>query len=202
MEQENPQNEPERRIPDSTGRLWLPLLIRALVCLAFGALTIFWTSPSFAVYEFAAVAYLIVGAAALLWLSAGAATASRLPLRVAAVAQLLAAVVVLVVNPATDASVTLALSAGLALTGAVEVGLSLKRSSSDEARVLGRDWLISGIVALGTALLLPFFISLGAHALLGVAGGGAVLTGVLWALGSLSLRHDFRAQPAVAGSVD
>jgi hypothetical protein len=46
---------------------------------------------------------------------------------------------------------------------------------------------------MGTAAVLPFFISLGAHALLGVAGGGAIIAGVLWVLSALTLRHDARA---------
>jgi hypothetical protein len=40
--------------------------------------------------------------------------------------------------------------------------------------------------------MLPFFINLGAHALLGVAGGGAIVSGVLWVLSGLTLRHDAR----------
>ncbi|MDP5226831.1 MULTISPECIES: hypothetical protein [Arthrobacter] len=199
-DQENPQpaQDAAPRIPAETGRLWLPLMVRALVCLGFGALTIFWGQPSLAVYQGAVLAYLVLLAAVFAWAAQLATPDSRLPLRVAAGAQLLAAVVVLLVNPVTDSGVTMALSAGLALAGAVEVGLSLKRRGSEEARVLGRDRLIAGVIALGTALLLPFFISLGAHALLGVAGGGAVLTGVLWALGALSLRHDVRVQAAAA----
>lgn len=59
-------------------------------------------------------------------------------------------------------------------------------------QVLARDWIISGVVGIGTAAALPFFISLGAHALLGVAGGGAIISGVLWVLSGLSLRHDGR----------
>ena len=53
--------------------------------------------------------------------------------------------------------------------------------------VLARDWIASGIIGLGTASALPFFISLGAHALLGVAGGGAIISGVLWVLSGLTL---------------
>ena len=60
--------------------------------------------------------------------------------------------------------------------------------------VLARDWLASGVIGIGTAVaILPFFISLGAHALLGVAGGGAIIAGVLWVLSALTLRHDARA---------
>ncbi|MGO4455007.1 hypothetical protein [Arthrobacter sp. RAF14] len=197
MDQELPPNEPSglQNTSAGAGTLWAPLLVRSLVALVFGAITVFWVGPSLAVYAYAACGYLLAGAAALLWLSRLSSDSLRTPLTVAAIAQVAAAVVILVLNPHTDAGVTLALSAALAVTGAVEVGLFLKRRTSAEARLLGRDLLISGVVGLGTALLLPFFISLGAHALLGVAGGGAVLTGVLWILGALTLRHDARRSP-------
>jgi hypothetical protein len=58
---------------------------------------------------------------------------------------------------------------------------------------LARDWIASGVIGMGTAAILPFFIGLGAHALLGVAGGGAIIAGVLWVLSALTLRHDARA---------
>jgi hypothetical protein len=53
--------------------------------------------------------------------------------------------------------------------------------------------MASGVIGLGTAAVLPFFISRGALALLGVAGGGAIISGVLWVLSALTLRHDARA---------
>jgi uncharacterized membrane protein HdeD (DUF308 family) len=77
----------------------------------------------------------------------------------------------------------------LGVLGAVELFLGLRYRS----HVLGRDWAVSGAIGLGTAVALPFFISLGAHALLGVAGGGAIISGVLWMLAGLTLRHDARA---------
>ncbi len=64
--------------------------------------------------------------------------------------------------------------------------------------VLARDWIASGVIGLGTAIALPFFIGLGAHALLGVAGGGAIISGVLWMLSGLTLRHDARDDSAEA----
>lgn len=194
MDQELPQNAPAgpQSAPQEAGKLWAPLLVRSLVALVFGAITVFWVGPSLAVYAYAALGYLLAGAASLFWLGRLSSDSLRTPLTMAAIAEAAAAVVILVLNPHTDAGVTLALSAALAVTGAVEVGLFLKRRTSREARLLGRDLLISGVVGLGTALLLPFFIPLGAHALLGVAGGGAVLTGVLWILSALTLRHEAR----------
>ena len=79
---------------------------------------------------------------------------------------------------------------GLGLAGALELACGLKLRGS---HVLARDWITSGIIGLGTAALLPFFIGLGAHALLGVAGGGAIISGVLWVLSALTLRHDARS---------
>jgi hypothetical protein len=49
---------------------------------------------------------------------------------------------------------------GLGLAGAVELYCGVQYRGG---HVLARDWLISGIVGLGTAAALPFFISLGAR---------------------------------------
>lgn len=76
---------------------------------------------------------------------------------------------------------------GLGVAGAVELGCGVQRRGR---HVLARDWIASGAIGIGTAVLLPFFINLGAHALLGVAGGGAIISGVLWVLSGLTLRHD------------
>ena len=79
---------------------------------------------------------------------------------------------------------------GLGLAGAVELYCGVLYRGG---HVLAREWVISGVIGLGTAAALPFFVSLGAHALLGVAGGGAIISGVLWMLSGLTLRHDARA---------
>lgn len=78
---------------------------------------------------------------------------------------------------------------GLGVAGVLELACGLQRRGR---HVLARDWIASGIIGIGTAVLLPFFINLGAHALLGVAGGGAIISGVLWVLSGLTLRHDAR----------
>jgi uncharacterized membrane protein HdeD (DUF308 family) len=79
---------------------------------------------------------------------------------------------------------------GLGVAGVIELLNGFRNRGS---HVLARDWMASGVIGLGTAAVLPFFISLGAHALLGVAGGGAIISGVLWVLSALTLRHDARA---------
>ena len=85
---------------------------------------------------------------------------------------------------------------GLGLAGAAELYLGIATRGRS---VLARDWIASGVDRRwAPRSALPFFIDLGPHALLGVAGGGAIISGVLWALAGLTLRHDARAVSAEA----
>jgi len=155
--------------------LWKPVLIRAAVALVFGLVTIFWGSPSVQVLAWAIGLYLL-GTAGALWMSRVLPTAVPVVVAVGGVAALITQ---------SDAGVALSATAALLVLGVFELVHSLRNRDS-----LTRDWIVSGVIAVGTAVALPFFISLGAHALLGVAGGGAILSGVLWMLSGLTLRHD------------
>ncbi|MGJ3190938.1 hypothetical protein [Paenarthrobacter sp. FR1] len=175
----------------SVAGLWKPVLIRATVALLFGAVTIFWASPSVHVLAWAVGLYLLVTAVAV-WMS------RALPVAVPVV-MALGGVGALVTQ--SDEGVALAAMLALLVLGLLEFAHGLRKRD-----VLARDWLISGVISVGTAVALPFFTSLGAHALLGVAGGGAILSGVLWVLSGLTLRHDARtgaggsAQAAAPGA--
>lgn len=153
------------------------MLLRAVIALVFGALTVFWGAPSVQVLAWALGLYLLATAFAVL--------------RGGSVPAALAAVVALggvgALLTQSDAGAALSASLALLVLGAGELVQGLRQRGR---KVLARDWLISGVVGVGTAVLLPFYISLGAHALLGVAGGGAIISGVLWTLSGLSLRHD------------
>lgn len=153
-----------------------------MVALVFGAVTIFWASPSVQVLAWAVGLYLLATAVAA-WMS------RALPVAVPAVVAL-GGIGALVTQ--SDEGVALSAMLALLVLGLLEFAHGLRKRD-----VLARDWLISGIISVGTAVALPFFTSLGAHALLGVAGGGAILSGVLWVLSGLTLRHDARtgAQP-------
>ncbi|WP_210725690.1 hypothetical protein [Arthrobacter silvisoli] len=156
---------------------WKPVLLRAAIALAFGALTVFWGAPSVQVLAWALGLYLLATAFAVL-------RSGTVPLGLAAVVALGGVGALLTQS---DAGVTASGALALLVLGVWEAVQGLRRRGR---QVLARDWLISGVVGIGTAALLPFFTSLGAHALLGVAGGGAIISGVLWALSGLSLRHD------------
>ncbi|MGO4586030.1 hypothetical protein AB4Z38_19435 [Arthrobacter sp. 2RAF6] len=170
--------------PTAAG-LWKPVLLRAGAGLVFGAVTVFWGSPSVHVLAWAAGLYLLA--------TAGAAFLAASVPAAAAVVVGLAGVGALITQSDTGAGVSALV--GLLVLGAFELVRGFRQRGR---HVLARDWIISGVVGIGTAVALPFFISLGAHALLGVAGGGAIISGVLWVLSGLSLRHDGRTPSAEA----
>lgn len=171
--------------------LWKPVLLRALAALAFGALTIFWLLPSIQVMGWAGGLYLLATGLLLLWgIPKTGYTRNRMPGKALSAAGAIltgAGVVLLLLHG--DGVFGVVAGLGLGLAGAVELYVGVRYRGRN---VLARDWIASGIVGLGTAACLPFFISLGAHALLGIAGGGAIISGVLWVLSGLTLRHDAR----------
>lgn len=177
--------------------LWKPVLVRAAVALAFGAVTVFWAAPPVAAMGWTGGLYLLATGAVLLWsgkktgLTEGTLHAKILAAAGAVLAGAGVAAALLPSNLVFGAVGAL----GLALAGAAELylGFATRRRS-----VLARDWVASGVIGLGTAAGLPFFIDLGPHALLGVAGGGAIIGGVLWMLAGLTLRHDARDVSAEA----
>ncbi|MBT2533520.1 hypothetical protein J7E83_15615 [Arthrobacter sp. ISL-48] len=172
--------------------LWKPVLLRALVALLFGALTVFWASPSVAVMGWSGGTYLLATGPLLIWsITKAGYRNDAMPGRVfsAAGSALTGSGVALVLLHG-DLLFGVIAAFGLGLAGAVELYCGIRYRGQ---HVLARDWLASGIIGVGTAAALPFFISLGAHALLGVAGGGAIISGVLWVLSGLTLRHDARA---------
>jgi len=168
------------------------VLWRAVAALAFGAVTVFWTSPSVQVMGWAGGAYIL--ATGLLVLQSitrsgfGREGASGKLLSAAGAILSGAGVALLALQG--DLLFGVIAAVGLGLAGVAELLCGVRNRGR---HVLARDWLYAGIIGIGTAVALPFFISLGAHALLGVAGGGAIISGVLWVLSALTLRHDARA---------
>ncbi|WP_343318875.1 hypothetical protein AAFM46_00230 [Arthrobacter sp. TMP15] len=176
--------------------LWRPVLLRAVVTLVIGLITVFWESPgTLGLCVIFAIYFLALAAAQSLLVRTLA-----LPLRDTRRLVLLGAAGLLAVSGvlvavAGSASVAAWLGgAALAVMGAAELFAALfKPAGNTEAKsVLRSDWIISGVLGVGTGLVLPFFVATGEHALMGVAGGGALMTGALWTLSALTLRHDGR----------
>ncbi|MFF1252427.1 hypothetical protein ACFVYC_08025 [Pseudarthrobacter sp. NPDC058329] len=176
-----------------TAELWKPVLLRSAAALVFGAVTIFWAAPSVEVMGWSGGLYLLATGLLLMWgiPATGFPRDSAAGKLFSAAGSVLAGAGFALVLLHGDLLFGVIAALGLGVAGALELFCGLKFRGR---HVLARDWIASGIIGLGTAAVLPFFISLGAHALLGVAGGGAIISGVLWALAGLTIRHDARTE--------
>ncbi len=189
-----PQSSSTRTAAPGIPALWQRVLLRALVTLAFGLVTVFWADPGVLGLCFGFALYFLALAATQYWvvrtLELPRGHRGRLVLLGAAGFLAMNGVVV-----AISASTVIAAwlgGAALAVVGAAELFAALdKPDGNTNAKIaLRSDWMISGVLGLGTGILLPFFANVGPHALMGVAGGGALMIGALWALSALTLRHD------------
>ncbi|MEW1806844.1 hypothetical protein [Pseudarthrobacter sp. NPDC080039] len=182
---------PAGAAPATTPRidLWRPVLLRAAAALVFGAVTVFWTSPSVEVMGWAGGLYLLAAGLVSLRTVPAAGLAQNSGKMLSAAGAVLAGAGFAVLLLHSDLLFGVIAALGLGVAGLLELACGLRHRGR---HVLARDWIASGVIGIGTAALLPFFVSLGAHALLGVTGGGAIVSGVLWVLSGLTLRHDAR----------
>lgn len=180
---------PAESLPAAESRpgLWKPLVYRAAASLAFGALTIFWATPSVTGMGIAGGAYFAATGLLLFKVVTTAGVSGARPGKLlSAGASAMVGAGVAAVAFQGDLVFAIIGAVGLGVLGLSEIAAGILA----KGHILGRDWLISGVVALGTAVILPFFTGLGAHALLGVVGGGAIITGVLWMLSGLTIKHE------------
>lgn len=183
--------------------IWQPLLVRALVAAAFGALTIFWQEPSGRVMALSGAFYLLGTGAATHWLRERLRGKDPTPDSVLTLRLLLFSTAVLFVGGVLTVTLTtpelfaISAAAALLIAGAVEIFLGLRHRRSS---VIGRDWLITGVVNAATALVLlalPLLAPREPHSVLGVLGGSAIITAVVLLLAALGYRHDARTVPPV-----
>lgn len=173
--------------------LWRAFLLRAGVAGVFGLLTIFWAKPSVDVMSIAGGMYLLALAVPvfLSGRSVGGERALPVWLTLAAPAALaIGGLLNLFVH--TDAMFAWTAALALGVAGVVDLIVGTRNRGW---HVAARDFLLVGLVSVLTGVLLPLFEPLGAHALLGIAGGGAVITAVVLALAALSYRHDAHGGP-------
>ncbi len=171
--------------------LWKPVLLRALIALGFGLLTVFWPD----VPSFVAGIYLIFSGIAVVSLNLAVQhglKGSALLLRTESIVLAACGILALV----APGAIALALGVGLLLSGVLEILLGLKFRLQT---VLGRDWLITGGVAALAGILLFVLANGSPRAPLGVTGGSAVIIGVVLVLAALSYRHD-GARPMQSGT--
>lgn len=196
----DPLNPPEKK--DSVTQehsaaalraLATPTLLRACVTLAFAAATIFVTAPSHTVGTWLLALWFAGTGASMLWTQRRAAEYASLgldgleaSLRSAGFLALLAAAAVVVLGGSLM-SLVLVVSVGLVLVGLPELWVG---STRRKVHPLGRDWTLTGLLAVASAIGVLLVSGLDMHAVLGVTGGAAIVSGVFLLLAGLSLRHD------------
>ncbi len=173
--------------PDTAERaVWRPFLARAVVSAVFGLITIFWREPTTLVLSLVGGLYLLALGGSYLWThrSAQWGPASRLPTDIGG--GLLLGAGVAGIAFAEDRTFAFAAAVALVVAGLAELfrGLSSRRQAA------GRDLVVVGVISIVTGGALPFVAQLGAHALLGVTGGGALITAVVLGIAALTYRHD------------
>ncbi|MDF9278559.1 hypothetical protein P4U43_12255 [Arthrobacter sp. EH-1B-1] len=173
--------------------LWRAFLLHAAVAGAFGLLTIFWGQPSVHVMSVAGGLYFLGLAAAVYFTEQSLLLEGAIPAWLTRTVPVFLAIAGLL-NLWVHADQVFAQAGALALIlmGLVYLIIWFRNHG---AYIAARDFLLIGIVTTLTGVLLPLFRPLGAHALLGVAGGGAVISAVVLALAALSYRHDAREVP-------
>lgn len=170
--------------------LWRAFLLHAALAGAFGLLTIFWGQPSVHVMSVAGGLYFLGLAIAVHLTEQSLRVQDAVPAwltRTVPVFLAVAGLLNLWIH--TDSMFAQTGALALVLMGVVYLIVWFKNRRKHPA---ARDFLLVGIVTTLTGTLLPLFQALGAHALLGVAGGGAVISAVVLALAALSYRHDAR----------
>ncbi|WP_104181635.1 DUF308 domain-containing protein [Arthrobacter sp. B0490] len=177
-------------------RVWKPFLARAVVSALFGLVTIFWRDPSTLVMSVAGGLYLLLNGAAYLWTHRMEHWGPPHRLPDVGGGLLLGAGIASLVFP-DGRSFAFAGAVALVVAGAAELvrGLALRTHAAS------RDLVVVGSVAMITGGILPFVEQLGAHALLGVTGGGALLTAVVLGIAGLSYRHDSALSASSASGV-
>ncbi|MFE7630652.1 DUF308 domain-containing protein [Kocuria sp. NPDC057446] len=183
--------------------LFAPTLLRALVALVFGAVTVFWQEPTLPVVAWGVGLYLVLTGAASVLLqlrlngndSVDMGPTRQIP-QSYGVLYLLGGVFT-ILGADTPAWLVVYAASIMGLAGLTELALGLKFRTTFP---LGRDWTIAGLVTVLAATGLVLVVDLGAKALFGVVGAAAVVIGVTHLIAALTLRHEDRRGRAPAGT--
>lgn len=179
------QGSPRIAAPVPQASLTRPLLVQALVFLAFGLITVFLQEPSLAAASVLLALYLLALGASSYYFS------RSLGLEDPALGRALASLGLVLMAAGGLLLVLQPHAFPLALISSLALGVAglfkLLAAGRPSAGPLARDWRLEGIVLMLSALGLPLLADLGAKALLGTAGASALVAGIFGLIGALSL---------------
>lgn len=178
-----------------------PVLLRAVLCLAFGLLTVFWQpsdhwswgDPSMTAVIWVSGIFMMLHGIVLIYLQRSLNEhvhhrpgAERSAVQSFALMLLLGGV--LAVSFARDeAQLVLVVGLVYSIAGLTELLMGFRGTGRS---AMAKDWKLAGGITLLTGAALFVLGELGAKAIFGVLGGGALVTGVFQLLAALSFRHD------------
>lgn len=181
----------------TSSEVFKPILIRAVVALVFGLSTVFVAEPGTTWMKVAFALYLVFSGSAM-WeylRRECVPEAMRSPLSMAAAAWMLGTVVMLFLGSPLGIGLTVA--AALVLGGVAEL---VAWARHRRAFIPARDQLWTGLVGVlsGLGVGVGAVQGLNPHGLLGIAGGGAIIVGVLLLISGLGFHHEVRRDRGTA----
>lgn len=180
-----------------SSEVFKPVLIRAGVALIFGLTTVFVQNPGLTWMKVAFALYLVFSGSAL-WeylRRDPVPVGMRSPLSLAAAAWMLGTVVLVIMG--SPAAVGIVVGLVLLAGGAAELTAWARFRREF---IPARDQLWTGLVGAlsGLGVLVGAVQGFGPHALLGIAGGGAIIVGVLMLISGLGFHHEVRRDRGTA----
>lgn len=180
-----------------SSEVFKPVLIRAGVALIFGLTTVFVQNPGLTWMKVAFALYLVFSGSAL-WeylRRDPVPVGMRSPLSLAAAAWMLGTVVLVIMG--SPAAVGIVVGLALLAGGAAELTAWARFRREF---IPARDQLWTGLVGAlsGLGVLVGAVEGFGPHALLGIAGGGAIIVGVLMLISGLGFHHEVRRDRGTA----
>lgn len=163
-----------------------PVMGRAATAAGFALLSIFWPGATNQVLAYSLAAFMVISAK-FLWDYACAPSAPKQVrglYAVAAVGMILAGLV-MAFRPETLV-IGIAAAAAWIIAGALEIVVYIRHRAGFAPF---KDQLVTGFVSLGAGAALLLGLDMDAHALLGLAGGGAIILAVFELISAFGLRH-------------
>ncbi len=160
---------------------------RAITAAGFAIISIFWPGATSQVLAYGLAAFM-VASAKFMWDYAKAPSAPKAARGLyagAALAMILSGLV-MALRPEVLV-IGIAAAAAFIIAGVLEIVVFIRHRADF---VPFKDQLVTGFVGLGVGAALLMGLHLDAHALLGLAGGGAIILAVFELISAFGLRHD------------
>lgn len=171
------------------GRAILPMIA---VFGVFGIITVFWGTPTEDLGAIVSGAFFVLMGLAVEWARRQVAAAGLPAGRASQGAAMGPALMLVIIGVfhfflLNQMATSVLAGLGWIALGLIHLVFAVKGPRALVQHPLSQDWLLLGVVSLVTGAWLVFTHGLGTHGQLGIAGGGAIIITVFWAISAVSL---------------